>query len=391
MAEFNVQSPTEHDLKQRVEYLQQRVQQLEEQVHCLNSIISHIPGNIYWKDKSGKHLGCNQGIVELSHFSSSADIVGKTLFNILDTAHALEIDKVDQRIMATAVPETLEEHGFDKHGNPAVYLSKKTPLFNEQNEVIGLLGMTFDITERKQAEMALAQAKMEAELANQTKTEFLQNMSHDMRTPLNGMLGYLQILILRERDKQKRQVLDEILASGRGLLKLLNEIIEVMSLQSGKLPIKLSEFNIKTLMDELMHLMWPSIKQKGLKFTLSYQEDFPAVITTDSSRLFRILLNLISNAIKFTLQGEIRVELSCHDQGRSLQVMVKDTGIGIPADKHTQIFENFSRLSASYQGIYKGYGIGLHIVKQFITDLGGQIAVNSELNQGSAFTFSLPI
>ena len=176
----------EDDKIKKIKILQEKVFSLEKELNYLNKIIKLMPGNIYWKDRNGQYLGCNNGIVELSNFSSSKDIIGKTLYDIFDRDHAQEIDKADQKVMLTATTEILEEYGYDKNGQQAVYLTKKTPLINDKREVIGMLGMTFDISERKQQEKELQLALERAELAAKAKTDFMAIMSHELRNAIGN-------------------------------------------------------------------------------------------------------------------------------------------------------------------------------------------------------------
>jgi len=257
-------------------------------------------------------------------------------------------------------------------------------LIDKNGCVIGVLGITVDITERKNLERDLITAKEQAEAANQAKSEFLMNMSHDLRTPFSGILSMTSFLFEHEQDPIKKDMQDVVLKSARRLLVLLNDVMEVSSI--GGHPIEYREFAIKEVVDEVSELINAEIKMKGLNLLI----DCPNTkVSIDKHRITRILLNLVGNAIKFTHEGTIKVKIVTSTY---LTITVQDSGIGIPQDKLDIIFEKFSKLKPSNQHhTYMGSGLGLYIVKKFLDELHGSIQVTSELGKGSIFTCTIPV
>ncbi|MDF2866743.1 MAG: luxQ [Gammaproteobacteria bacterium] len=258
------------------------------------------------------------------------------------------------------------------------------PIFSRKNELIGFAGIARDVTERVLYEQALKEAKDQAEAANKSKTEFLTNMSHDLRTPFSGILSMTSFLYEHEQDPTKKEMQDMVLTSAKRLLALLTDVLELSSL--GSRPVRYTEFNIKDVVNEVSDLISAEIKMKHLKVMV----DCPStIITTDKHRVTRILLNLAGNAIKFTEKGCITIKVTTSP---CLKLIVQDTGIGIPQDKLETIFEKFKKLLPSNQHAnYQGTGLGLYIVKQFTEELAGTVTVSSQLNQGSCFTVKLPL
>lgn len=333
-------------------------------------IIRHTTGNVYWKDKKGRYLGCNDAYAEMIGLYSPGDIVGKTdreLFqDKLGEEQLAVIVDIDQTVMTQGAERTLEEIGVDKYGRLAMYMTKKVPMRDSSNSVIGLVGTSLDITKQRQAEIA--------------KLEFLRNMSHDIMTPFTGILGISSVLYEEENDPDKKVHLKYLIQSSDRLLQLFKQILEVAEL--GGRQLKLEQFNIEEIITETVEMVSASANHKGL----SLQIECPnVVITSDKLRVARILLNLLGNAVKFTETGFVRV---CVTYSPHLTISVEDTGPGIPADKLDVIFEKFRKLTESGKHRnFMGSGIGLYIAKQFALELGGDISVESVVGKGSKFTF----
>ncbi len=250
-----------------------------------------------------------------------------------------------------------------------VFLSIKQPVIKNQQSV-GIIVLSVNITEQKQAEIA--------------KNEFLLNMSHDLRTPFSGLISLATMLFEQEMDPIKKEFQGMIVQSSRRLLQLLDQVLELSKL--GDHPLAYDKINIKDLIDEIFELLAVEIHAKGITFSIECPDSF---IRTDKMRLSRILINLLGNAIKFTAQGMITLKIELKSD---LMISITDTGMGIPQAKLNFIFDKFYKIKLSNQDSeFKGSGIGLYIVKQFVDELGGTIKVKSKLNKGSTFTVSLPL
>jgi len=338
----------------------------------LEQIIKQTAGNLYWKDLEGHYLGCNGNFAKILGFSSPADVIGKTEFDFLEPALASSIVKTDREVIETGKGITLEERGLDEEGKEVFYLSTKTPLLDENGSIIGVIGSSIDITKQKQAELELS------------KTAFIENMSHDLRTPFTGILSLSEYLHEKETDPTKKEFLGEILRSGKWLLTLLNEVLELSALGSHALNI--NEFDLSEVVQGIADLLRAEVRHKGLVMNVSCPK---VTIRSDKMRLSRILLNLIGNAVKYTQKGSVTIDIFI---GSQLEIKITDTGAGIPADALDTIFNRFSKLKPSYkQQYFSGVGIGLHVAREFANDLGGDISVQSELGVGSVFVFSAPL
>jgi len=236
--------------------------------------------------------------------------------------------------------------------------------------------------------------KEQAEAASRAKTEFIRNMEHDIRTPFSGVWIIAEQLSSEETDPQKKEYLDDIAACAKELLDYCNSILDYSRIDLGLLPGTLVEMNVAKVIDKILKIEMPVAKQKELRLHADYDECIPDALIGDEFRLTRILLNLVSNAVKFTIVGSVKLSVKLKeisdDDVVQLQFIIEDTGIGIPEDKLEYIYEKFTRLSTANSGAYKGTGLGLPIVKVLVDDLNGDIEVNSEINQGSCFIVTLP-
>ena len=248
-----------------------------------------------------------------------------------------------------------------------------------------------EVEVRKKAAEQLIEARLEAEQANMAKSQFLANMSHDIRTPMNGIIGMTRLALETDLDSEQKSYLENIKVSADGLLGLLNDILDFSKIEAGQLLIVWSDFNLQKFLADLQSIMAFSADKKGLR--LIFPDNFaslPAMVTGDELRLRQILINLLGNAIKFTHQGSVTLkvhELESEDNRLSLHFAVEDTGIGIPFEKQTEIFASFSQADSSMTRKYGGSGLGLAISKQLVELMGGRLWLESKEGKGSTFHF----
>ena len=357
----------------------------------LESIINSIAGNHWWKDLSGRYRSCNEELLK-SIGLAAEDIIGKTDYELMDAAQAELLVKNDLEVIASGLPHRHEEQITLQDGKVLTFLVTKVPFKDHDGNIIGTIGNSFDITAQKNALTQIKIAKEQAENANRIKSDFIANMSHDLRTPLAGILGLASILE-RRIDVEEKDLMHSIVQSSKVLLNLFNEIIEYIQIESGNLPSQNIQFEIRSVLSEVVELVTPCIKDKGLNLIITIDKDVPTYLVGDKLRIHRIILNLVSNAIKFSEAGNIKITFQIskrEDANIELKATVEDNGIGIPEDQLDQIFTRFTRLNSAYDGVFKGVGLGLSIVKQFINDLRGNIFVESQVGIGSKFTCIVP-
>ncbi|MDR3478551.1 MAG: ATP-binding protein [Gammaproteobacteria bacterium] len=369
------------------------IKKLEEKIHQLEDVIALLPGSVYWMDKNGLYSGCNNVQAAFLNFASPKEIVGKTNKELIPLDYRA-IDKTNKKVMESGQLLITEETATVEGIGIVTYLSHKVPLRDKEGEVIGLLGVSFDITERKQMEKDLQIAKEKAEVANQTKTEFIRNMEHDIRTPLSGIISVTNYLKSKETDSQNKELLNDIEISSNELLDYLNSILEFSHINTGGMPILLKEFNLREVVTSVVVMELPASKFRQIDLLIDYPEKYPDILIGDKFRIHRALLNLASNAIKFTETGHVKIIINVDKNEKNdtmLRIAVEDTGIGITRDHQDSIFDQFTRCDPANRGIYKGTGLGLRIVKQFMDELGGTITLVSQPEEGSTFTLSMPI
>lgn len=233
-----------------------------------------------------------------------------------------------------------------------------------------------------------------AAMANKAKTEFLTTVSHEIRTPMNGVIGMADLLGQLPLSQEAQNYVDTIKLSGNNLVEIINDILDLSKIEAERMDLESEPFSIHALVNQLLELLKPRAEQKNLLLACEIAEDVPEIVEGDATRIRQIYTNLISNAIKFTEQGEITVQLRLINQDRAAikcQLDVKDTGIGIPADRLSTLFLPFSQIDASISRKYGGTGLGLAISRRLAKLMGGDISVNSEENKGSTFSVSLPL
>lgn len=271
--------------------------------------------------------------------------------------------------------------------------STVVPMIDTEGHVYEYVAISTDITQQKQVEANLVEAKGKAEAANEAKSQFLANMSHEIRTPLNASLGMLQLLRGTELNDKQRNFLTKSESAAHFLQSLLNDVLDFSKIEANMLVIDEQAFWLQTMMEQLEDVLRPQAAEKGIAFKLRIPK-LTSQLMGDEHRLRQILLNLGSNAIKFTNEGEVEISadlLSTHEQQLELQFRVRDTGIGIAQDQQERVFETFTQAEANTTRRYGGSGLGLSICRGIVRLMGSAITVDSELGKGSTFTFNLKL
>lgn len=266
-------------------------------------------------------------------------------------------------------------------------------LFDERARPTRVVGVSFDISERKNVEVTLENARRQAQAANEAKSEFLANMSHEIRTPLTSILGCADILTPQLTNPDHREIAQMIRDQGRLLLGLLNDILDVSKIEAGRLDIHLEPTSIRQVVESMEQLMRPQFVERGLELTTHFDSPLPPTVKIDPLRVRQILLNLVGNALKFTEKGGVQIRVKCDRSQDPVQLVleVHDTGVGIPADRRDAIFEAFTQGHSHLSHRYGGTGLGLTICQRLVGLMQGTIRVRSEVGRGSSFSVSLPI
>jgi PAS domain S-box-containing protein len=284
---------------------------------------------------------------------------------------------------------------------------------DEKGIVMGAVIVARDVTEQKRIATALTEAIVFAELATgiaeeakikaesatliaedavKAKQQFLSNMSHEIRTPMNAIIGFTKVLLKTNVSAKQKEYLQAIKLSGDSLIVLINDILDLAKVDAGKMTFEQVPFKMESSISAMLHLFEPKIQEKNLKLVKEYDNNIPRILLGDPVRLHQVILNLVSNAVKFTAKGKITVSIQLlqeDEKSVTIQFSVMDTGIGIPENKIEKIFDNFQQASSGTSRLYGGTGLGLSIVKQLVEPQGGTVQVISKINEGSTFSFSL--
>jgi two-component system, OmpR family, aerobic respiration control sensor histidine kinase ArcB len=340
---------------------------------CFENIIKQMPCYVYWKDKHFHYIFCNDITAEIMGLKSADEAIGKTDYDfgwdkeLVDTYR--ETDK--KIIMTGEAVLNLEEELIDKEGRIYQTLVNKMPLKNKKGEIIGLLGITVDITGIKKADIA--------------KADFISNMEHDLKTPFSGIGGIANFLYDMETDETKKELLSLMVKSCTQWEQVHHRIFDALAVEHSQ-GLQIETVSIANELAEIKDMMAATVYMKKIAFEVAPVPEELDNIKTDRIKFRLILSSLISNAINFTEQGKVTVITS--PEGDGFKIQVTDTGIGIPADKLDYVFERFAKLSRSnkYGGDFKGLGLGLYVCREYAKQLGATIQVESKLGEGSIFT-----
>lgn len=352
-------------------------------------------------DQTGKITDTNQVFIEIAG-KDRKTILGSFCFDYFTDPKKVKV-----------VCKQIFEVGFINDYELTITDHKeKDVLFNgfvykdKDEKVLGAILMARSIEKQKLIEHELREAKVIAENATKiaedatktaedavkSKQQFLSNMSHEIRTPMNAIIGFTKVVLKTELTAKQKEYLTAIKISGDALIVLINDILDLAKVDAGKMIFEKTPFKLALSVTAMLHLFETKIQEKNLKLITNYDKRIPEVLVGDPTRLHQIVLNLVSNAVKFTNKGKILVSvqlLSQDDEKVSIEFSVSDSGIGVPVDKMEKIFENFQQAYSGSSNIYGGTGLGLAIAKQLVESQGGNIKVKSEVNKGATFSFVL--
>jgi PAS domain S-box-containing protein len=386
----------------------------EEEMEKLAVAATKSYNSVVIADKHGLIEWVNEGFTKLTGYTL-AEVKGTHGEDLRKGAKTGISEGTDyfKEVTVKKLPITYENKNYTKDGKEHWTITTLTPVLDKDGEVARIIAIDSDISERKEVEEDLVRAnkiaehslmkgtkalnelinaKRELEESMRVKEQFLANMSHEIRTPMNAIVGFTDLLLKTALNDDQRQYIDAIKLSGENLLVILNDILDFSKMQAGKISFEQVQFRLSQVMSICSELMLHKSVEKGTKLSISISKNIPDRLIGDPTRLTQILLNLIGNAIKFTDKGEVKATVELvSETGEEVEIKfsVIDTGIGIPADKLTYIFDAFTQATNDTTRKYGGTGLGLAIVKQLVELYHGHISVTSKVNEGSIFCFTL--
>lgn len=366
-----------------------KIKLLEDAKFSYEYILANIPSHVYWLDKNNTYLGCNDAHAKTIGLKSRNEIVGKSNYDMPWKNQASLINKVNLDVIRTGKAQKKEEF-TDIDNVVRYYISEKSPLRDKNNKIVGILGISVDITNQKKIESELKKSMNLAETAKYIMTEFIANMGHDLATPISDIGSIAEVLNYYSGEYPELKDLFETLVQRSADCEAVRKrIINATAISNIK--VKNETFSIVSEILVLVKELKPLIGSKPLKLVIKplkpKKED---VIKTDRSKFHAILFDLISNAINFTEEGEVTISILKDDT--KFYIRVTDAGIGIPKDKFEYIFEQYTKLARSnqYGSTFKGVGAGLYLARIRANILHATISVESKLHKGSTFTLSIP-
>jgi PAS domain S-box-containing protein len=358
------------------------------------ALIENSPAMITLKDLEGHFIIANEAFKEMMGLSE-IDIIGKTAVEAgwPDDNHNEGVNKCRMQVIESQRPLTQERDMRSPEGRMRPCIVTNFPVFNDANKVVAVGQILADITDLKNTEEALKNAKIVADEANRAKSDFLSSMSHELRTPLNAILGFAQLLESNSKERlteiQAKSV-DHIRNGGDHLLKLINDVLDLAKIESGKVDLSKEDVAVKDILRECISLVNNNAAE--LELSINHHYAFPGepFIFADKTRLKQVLLNLLSNAVKYNTQnGKVTITCEKTPEG-ALRTRITDTGIGIAKEKQSEVFQAFNRLGAETTTI-EGSGIGLMVTKRLVEEMGGVIGFESEVGKGSTFWTEFPL
>jgi PAS domain S-box-containing protein len=362
---------------------------LSRERNLLRTLMDNLPDHIFVKDTGSRFITANAATLHSLGAASEEEVIGKTDFDFLRWELAEQYYGDEQEVCRSGQPlVNREELLIDPEGRQKWLLTTKVPLRDDTGAVVGLVGMSHDITERKHMEEQWRLAKETADAANRAKSEFLARMSHEIRTPMNGILGMTELALETELTTEQREFLQMVKASADGLLTIINDILDFSKIEAGKLHLEPAPFALRDSLDDTVRTLGLRAQQKGLELACHIAPDVPNALIGDLGRVRQVIVNLVGNAIKFTERGEVVVDVTLQDflaengakSSCVLHFEVRDTGIGIPADKQRIIFEPFEQVEGGDNRRFGGTGLGLAISSQLVALMGGHLQVESPVS-----------
>jgi len=354
-------------------------------------IIDLLPNPVYVKDRQHRWVEVNRAFCDFLGYPRDM-LLGKSDFDFNPHDQAKVFWEMDDKVFASKIDNVNLEQTTNSTGNLLWVESKKSYYQSEKGDEF-IIGVLTDVTQMKAREAALVRAEKQALSGADAKTTFLANMSHEIRTPMNGVLGMAQVLKGTKLTETQTKMVDTLERSGQVLLRLIDDILDFSKLDAGEMTVCAEPFRLKDVIEDVSALSGVTARNKGLDLIVNLDPNLPEGLMGDGDRINQILMNLLGNAIKFTSEGYVLLDVSGSPDGSNfnLDIRVKDTGIGIAIEKLVKIFEKFQQADGSTTRIYGGTGLGLAISRDLAEVMGGSLTAKSVEGEGSSFDFSVSL
>jgi two-component system, sensor histidine kinase and response regulator len=367
-------------------------QELAHERNLFNALMENIPDTIYFQDTECRFMRINAAQASMLGITDPKEAIGKTDFDYFPAEIAQGFYDSERKLLESGQPILDAIQKIPRPDGQVQWLSAtEVPIYDSQRKIIGFVGISRDITERKRVEAELQKAKEDAEEANRAKSEFLANMSHEIRTPMNGIVGMTELALDTPLSSEQREYLTLVKDSADALLTLINDVLDYSKIEAGKLTLDQTDFNLLDVLTNTLRSLSVRASQKNLELIWSAKPGVPEHVSGDAGRIRQVIVNLVGNAIKFTERGEVAVTVRLEtqqDHSVQLHFSVRDTGIGIASERQRAIFEAFTQADSSMTRKFGGTGLGLSISSRLVDMMGGKIWLESELGKGSTFHFT---
>nr|NQU92195.1 response regulator [Bacteroidota bacterium] len=380
---YSLLNKTSQDLNNAIKSLKIRAEEL-------STLLSAIPAFVYFKNENLEYQVVNKSFEDFLEVRLE-DIKGKKVTDFLSEYNNIKYEEKETEVLKHGLPVYGIEEVIIKDKKKIWLSTNIAPVKNSKGDVVGLVGVSYDITERKKYEIELKRAKEQAEAGTRAKSEFLANVSHEIRTPMNGIIGMTEILKQTRLTREQLQNLNTIENSADSLLSLINDVLDFSKIEAGKLNFEIIQFSLNSVLSDVEKILSARASEKGLEFKIFTEHTIPEKIIGDPHRLKQVILNLANNAVKFTSKGSVKIFINLLEKNRSgikFKFEVQDTGIGISKEAGKMVFKEFTQLDASTTRKFGGTGLGLSISKKLAHLMNGEIGVESEVGKGSTFWFT---